>query len=62
MDISITEGRDGKPLAHRPDCPEVADARAQGGMVLTMFECAVGVDDLECSKHGCLAQASEGAR
>ena len=59
VDITIAEDPHGQPIAHRPDCPQVADARAHDRMVLTMFEVAVGLEVLECIKHSCLANGDD---
>jgi hypothetical protein len=56
MDITIGSGPDGRPLAHRPDCPDVAVLRAAGEPLMTLFEVdRVAVREMSrCSRHSCL--------
>ena len=38
-DFSLTEGPDGRPLAHRIDCPVVDKHRKAGRMICTLYGC-----------------------
>ncbi len=54
IDIALTEGPDGKALAHRLDCPVVAEHREQGRPLATLF----GIEELpsKVARHECLDQ------
>lgn len=41
MDYSLTEGEDGHPVAHRPDCPVVQVHRSRNKPIITLFECDI---------------------
>lgn len=58
MDFSLVEGPDGRPWAHRIDCPEVQAAREADRMVMTLFECQGDPWDLACACHVCLQEGA----
>jgi hypothetical protein len=57
MDITLTEGLDGRALAHRPDCPVVLALREMGAPLMTMFDVQAPLVELTCEKHSCLDAA-----
>ena len=59
VDITLTEGLDGRALAHRPDCPVVQTLRALGQPLMTLFEVQAPLVGLTCEKHSCLDQGDE---
>jgi len=58
-DIALTEGPDGRPLAHRPDCPVVQQHRAAGRFITTLYDIQGSPADLAC--HSCLKDPHERA-
>jgi hypothetical protein len=61
MDITLTEGADGRALAHRPDCPVVLALREMGAPLMTLFEVQAKLVELTCAKHSCLDDDQEDA-
>jgi len=39
IDLALTGDKNGKPVLHRADCPEVQRQRAAGHMVFSMYGC-----------------------
>lgn len=54
MDITLAPGPDGRPLMHRPDCPEVQALRERGEQLMTLFDCQADPRKLDCQRHSCL--------
>jgi hypothetical protein len=57
-DIALTEGPDGKPLAHRLDCPMVNRLRAKGHFIATLFDIQAGIP-ADLARHSCLEPPDE---
>jgi hypothetical protein len=55
MDLALTEGRNGKAIAHRADCPEVRALAAAGQPVMTMLGCEKPLP-ADVPRHSCLEQ------
>ena len=58
LDLALTEGDDGKPLLHRPDCIVVELHRAQGRPIMTMLDCQ-GQAPTDIKRHWCLGPKDE---
>lgn len=54
MDITLAPGPDGRPMMHRPDCPDVQVLREAGEPLMTLFDCEADPRDLDCPRHSCL--------
>lgn len=57
-DIALTEGEDGRPLAHRPDCPVVTAHRAAGKFIATLFDIRSELP-ADLAQHSCLKDPDE---
>ena len=53
-DYALTEDEDGGALAHRLDCPMVAEHRAASRPVLTLLACAKPLVLSDARRHHCL--------
>lgn len=52
-DYSLTADDDGRPVAHRVNCPVVQRHRREGKPIMTMYECEGPLPDYVRS-HDCL--------
>ena len=53
MDLALTEGPNGKAIAHRADCPQVRALAAAGQPVMTMLGCEKPLP-ADVPRHACL--------
>jgi hypothetical protein len=59
-DVTLVESN-GRVTAHRPDCPQVQQARAAGDPLMTMYGCQ-GNMPKELDRHDCLPGVAADAR
>ena len=52
-DFVLTEDRDGRPIAHRLDCPVIARERALGRPICTLLACERPLP-ADFNRHACL--------
>jgi hypothetical protein len=54
-DYALTEGPDGKVMAHKANCPIAKGMAAAGEPVITLFQCENGLPK-DIPRHSCLQE------